>query len=77
MFACDSADLCVVDGPISGAANYLVANKFARIWCIGPCPLFKKMMEVFSNVSSKELIESVGSCSGGDPAEDIEVYRCF
>ncbi|CAK9149330.1 unnamed protein product [Ilex paraguariensis] len=32
-----------------------------------------KMMEVFDYVSPEELIESVDSCSGGDPAEDIEI----
>ncbi|CAK9174690.1 unnamed protein product [Ilex paraguariensis] len=72
MFAWDLTNLCVVDGPIAGARDYLVANKFARFWCIEPCPLFKKMMEVFDNVSLKELIESVGSCSSGDPTEDIK-----
>ncbi|CAK9139245.1 unnamed protein product [Ilex paraguariensis] len=65
MFAWDSADLCVVDGPIVGARDYLVANKFAITHCIDPCPLFEKMMEVFNNVSSEELIKSVGSYSGG------------
>ncbi|CAK9166725.1 unnamed protein product [Ilex paraguariensis] len=70
MFAWDSVDSCIVDGPIAGARDYLVANKFARTHCIDPYPLFEKMMEVF-DVSPAELIESVGSCSSGDPAEDI------
>ncbi|CAK9184211.1 unnamed protein product [Ilex paraguariensis] len=73
MFAWDSTDSCVIDGPIAGAHDYLVVNKFARTHCIDPCHLFEKMMEVFDNVSPKELIESVGSCSGGDPVEDIEI----
>ncbi|CAK9168644.1 unnamed protein product [Ilex paraguariensis] len=49
------------------------ANKFTRTHCIDPCLLFEKMMEVFDNVSPEELIESMGSCSGGDPADDIEI----
>ncbi|CAK9160424.1 unnamed protein product [Ilex paraguariensis] len=69
----DSVNLCVVEGPLAGARDYLLANKFARIHYIDPCPLFEKMMKVFDNVSPEELIESVGSCSGGDPAEDIEI----
>ena len=46
----------------------LQANKFARTHCIESCPLLEKMMEVFDIMSPEELIESVGSCSGGDLA---------
>ncbi|CAK9180018.1 unnamed protein product [Ilex paraguariensis] len=73
MFAWDSVNLCVVEGPLAGARDYLLANKFAITHCIDPCPLFEKMVEVFDNVSPEELIKSVGSCSGGYPAEDIEI----
>ncbi|CAK9166684.1 unnamed protein product [Ilex paraguariensis] len=73
MFVLGMVNLCVVKGPLAGAHDYLLANKFERTHCIDPCPLFEKMMEVFDNVSPKELIESVGSCSGGDLAEDIEI----
>ncbi|CAK9147215.1 unnamed protein product [Ilex paraguariensis] len=77
MFSWGSADLYVIDRQIAGVRDYVVANKFARIWCIDPCPLFEKMMEIFDNMSPEELIERVGSCSGGDPAEDIEVINVF
>ncbi|CAK9168030.1 unnamed protein product [Ilex paraguariensis] len=68
MFAWDSASSCVINGPIARARDYLLAKKFAMRHCIDPCPLFDKMMEVFNDVSPEKLIESVGSCSGGDPA---------
>ncbi|CAK9139262.1 unnamed protein product, partial [Ilex paraguariensis] len=50
MFAWDSADLCIVSGPIAGAEDYLL-----------------RMIKVFDKVFPEELIESVGSCSGGVP----------
>ncbi|CAK9160572.1 unnamed protein product [Ilex paraguariensis] len=75
MFAWDLASSCVIDGPIAGARNYLLANKFAIRHCIDPCPLFDKIMEVFNDVSPEELIESVGSCSSSDLAHDIDIIE--
>ncbi|CAK9137115.1 unnamed protein product [Ilex paraguariensis] len=58
-------------------SNYLMQTSLLESGALNRVLCSRKMMEVFDNVSPEVMIESVGSCSGGDPIEDIDVIDVF